>query len=158
MPSAINTSNNVNPRSLPIRRISCDDTAFSVLAGLPDCLCSLKQRPYPIENFELRGRLNPLIAHADRSCNRLNDNGQNVVARIHQMHRRWINPSSGVEKQIGPTGFFFPLTRQDIDRKSTRLNSSHTVISYAVFCLKKKTFCQNKVSSASEEHHNGSPI
>src|SRR5947207_3010436 len=26
----------------------------------------------------------------------------------------------------------------DRDRKSTRLNSSHTVISYAVFCLKKK--------------------
>src|SRR2546426_1966368 len=26
-----------------------------------------------------------------------------------------------------------------IDRKSTRLNSSHLVISYAVFCLKKKT-------------------
>src|SRR5438034_2307802 len=26
-----------------------------------------------------------------------------------------------------------------LDRKSTRLNSSHTVISYAVFCLKKKT-------------------
>src|SRR5438132_7083361 len=28
--------------------------------------------------------------------------------------------------------------RQGSDRKSTRLNSSHTVISYAVFCLKKK--------------------
>src|SRR5947207_8292256 len=27
---------------------------------------------------------------------------------------------------------------QGRDRKSTRLNSSHTVISYAVFCLKKK--------------------
>src|SRR3954449_13402503 len=26
-----------------------------------------------------------------------------------------------------------------LDRKSTRLNSSHTLISYAVFCLKKKT-------------------
>src|SRR5688572_32570250 len=26
------------------------------------------------------------------------------------------------------------------DRKSTRLNSSHSQISYAVFCLKKKTF------------------
>src|SRR3954449_811936 len=26
-----------------------------------------------------------------------------------------------------------------VDRKSTRLNSSHTLISYAVFCLKKKT-------------------
>src|SRR5260221_2990334 len=32
-----------------------------------------------------------------------------------------------------------PATLQAlIDRKSTRLNSSHTVISYAVFCLKKK--------------------
>src|SRR5256885_11647664 len=31
------------------------------------------------------------------------------------------------------------LTRRvGIDRKSTRLNSSHLVISYAVFCLKKK--------------------
>src|SRR5256885_3235689 len=31
------------------------------------------------------------------------------------------------------------MTRMDIkDRKSTRLNSSHLVISYAVFCLKKK--------------------
>src|SRR5260221_8435968 len=30
------------------------------------------------------------------------------------------------------------------DRKSTRLNSSHTVISYAVFCLKKK---KNKFNS-----------
>src|SRR5688500_19981147 len=27
------------------------------------------------------------------------------------------------------------------DRKSTRLNSSHLVISYAVFCLKKKNIC-----------------
>src|SRR5574341_1563122 len=29
-------------------------------------------------------------------------------------------------------------TRDQIDRKSTRLNSSHQLISYAVFCLKKK--------------------
>src|SRR5476649_327924 len=30
-----------------------------------------------------------------------------------------------------------PLAVGALDRKSTRLNSSHTVISYAVFCLKK---------------------
>src|SRR5256885_11792709 len=30
------------------------------------------------------------------------------------------------------------LLIRDLDRKSTRLNSSHLVISYAVFCLKKK--------------------
>src|SRR5256885_8046049 len=30
------------------------------------------------------------------------------------------------------------ITMEEVDRKSTRLNSSHLVISYAVFCLKKK--------------------
>src|SRR2546426_3288191 len=35
-----------------------------------------------------------------------------------------------------------------VDRKSTRLNSSHLVISYAVFCLKKKnTYEENTISS-----------
>src|SRR2546426_2250935 len=37
--------------------------------------------------------------------------------------------------QLAPT---YPDTAPTIDRKSTRLNSSHLVISYAVFCLKKK--------------------
>src|SRR5436190_16377554 len=32
------------------------------------------------------------------------------------------------------------------DRKSTRLNSSHTVISYAVFCLKKKKKNKQKIN------------
>src|SRR5437667_3263536 len=40
-------------------------------------------------------------------------------------------------------GFGDPAKRSEsvgyIDRKSTRLNSSHITISYAVFCLKKKT-------------------
>src|SRR5438552_6099902 len=31
-----------------------------------------------------------------------------------------------------------PRWRVGLDRKSTRLNSSHQIISYAVFCLKKK--------------------
>src|SRR5689334_24851895 len=30
------------------------------------------------------------------------------------------------------------------DRKSTRLNSSHSSISYAVFCLKKKKYCSHR--------------
>src|SRR2546430_11334524 len=37
-----------------------------------------------------------------------------------------------------------PYTGDDPDRKSTRLNSSHSQISYAVFCLKKK---KNKKTS-----------
>src|SRR5256885_11138364 len=36
--------------------------------------------------------------------------------------------------------YVFPImeSNSSLDRKSTRLNSSHLVISYAVFCLKKK--------------------
>src|SRR5690625_6918644 len=41
------------------------------------------------------------------------------------------------------------------DRKSTRLNSSHVAISYAVFCLKKKTseFIQNHKKTQPEEDY-----
>src|SRR5688572_31558873 len=39
------------------------------------------------------------------------------------------------------------LCRQVGDRKSTRLNSSHSQISYAVFCLKKKKKHQHTTSS-----------
>src|SRR5438034_8541499 len=38
------------------------------------------------------------------------------------------------------------LHASELDRKSTRLNSSHTVISYAVFCLKKKKKKKNHKS------------
>src|SRR5438552_10601001 len=36
------------------------------------------------------------------------------------------------------------------DRKSTRLNSSHQIISYAVFCLKKKKKKENKTKYSKE--------
>src|SRR2546427_8756313 len=46
------------------------------------------------------------------------------------------------------TGLRMPRERDDLldparDRKSTRLNSSHSQISYAVFCLKKKKQTRN---------------
>src|SRR5438034_2142323 len=46
------------------------------------------------------------------------------------------NESGTLENQTGSP--FRRLGIRRLDRKSTRLNSSHTVISYAVFCLKKK--------------------
>src|SRR5215211_7992045 len=42
------------------------------------------------------------------------------------------------------------------DRKSTRLNSSHTVISYAVFCLKKKK--ENKQQDSNNEEADGNIV
>src|SRR5688572_23225066 len=43
----------------------------------------------------------------------------------------------------------------ETDRKSTRLNSSHSQISYAVFCLKKKTPCLARRSRASPPRARG---
>src|SRR5256885_9095121 len=43
----------------------------------------------------------------------------------------WVNQPDGARARLKVNLHF-------VDRKSTRLNSSHLVISYAVFCLKKK--------------------
>src|SRR3712207_8707347 len=45
---------------------------------------------------------------------------------------------SGVVDAVGPDVSGFAAGDEVLDRKSTRLNSSHANISYAVFCLKKK--------------------
>src|SRR5689334_23972009 len=50
------------------------------------------------------------------------------------------SPEPRLLRRYGPESL--PFLRHDsrrLDRKSTRLNSSHSSISYAVFCLKKKT-------------------
>src|SRR2546430_11160296 len=57
-----------------------------------------------------------------RQKNRLS---RQVARLLHALDR-----SQGLRRQRG--------ARPDVDRKSTRLNSSHSQISYAVFCLKKK--------------------
>src|SRR2546430_11953388 len=43
------------------------------------------------------------------------------------------------------------------DRKSTRLNSSHSQISYAVFCLKKKTIITRPTTATGPEHPSPPP-
>src|SRR3712207_6865303 len=45
-------------------------------------------------------------------------------------------PAAGLGRLVGCQGL---VDLEEVDRKSTRLNSSHANISYAVFCLKKKT-------------------
>src|SRR3712207_7884376 len=45
------------------------------------------------------------------------------------------------------------MLRRGEDRKSTRLNSSHANISYAVFCLKKKKTRQRQCTTSNQRHH-----
>src|SRR2546430_11038889 len=46
-----------------------------------------------------------------------------------------------------------PLAARRTDRKSTRLNSSHSQISYAVFCLKKKKITLYKRTDTTHARH-----
>src|SRR5256885_7751180 len=56
--------------------------------------------------------------------------GGGVRVRQHSAHHQ-----GGPVPHLGPPAV---LPGHHVDRKSTRLNSSHLVISYAVFCLNKK--------------------
>src|SRR5256886_14983157 len=61
---------------------------------------------------------------------------ESTVSRV--TNEKYVQPPRG----LLPLKFFFSsglsTTTGEEDRKSTRLNSSHSQISYAVFCLKKK--------------------
>src|SRR5947208_9614847 len=61
--------------------------------------------------------------------------GRGAVVRNWTIHGTRKSQAFGI-------GVFGTCVQPAQDRKSTRLNSSHQIISYAVFCLKKKT--QNK--------------
>src|SRR5256885_12018318 len=50
----------------------------------------------------------------------------------------WVRTRQGHGVDAGTLSFKAGDSLHGTDRKSTRLNSSHLVISYAVFCLKKK--------------------
>src|SRR5688572_31755597 len=58
--------------------------------------------------------------------------------------------------ELVPPERFIAIAEETLDRKSTRLNSSHSQISYAVFCLKKKkknTITSNYIYQLSHRAH-----
>src|SRR5258708_9911866 len=72
------------------------------------------------------------------------DGAENHLAGAHRVHAlpalgQLLRVADDVEAGHGGQGGPRPVREGDaVDRKSTRLNSSHQIISYAVFCLKKK--------------------
>src|SRR6266550_163369 len=72
-------------------------------------------------------RLDDLIEVLDRRRGVVLSSGTTVPGRYESFDLGFSDPPL----QLETVGF-------DLDRKSTRLNSSHGYISYAVFCLKKK--------------------
>src|SRR3989454_7532880 len=90
------------------------------------------------------------VLQPDRSHSRANhhfsaplfDRLATATVKLAQRHGRDADP-----KTVSVSEECFP----EKDRKSTRLNSSHLVISYAVFCLKKKK--NKKPTSIHNEYH-----
>src|SRR5207245_3510241 len=62
--------------------------------------------------------------------------GRNVVAK--DLRAEGVGHAGEVEQVFHAERYADGTVVQRLDRKSTRLNSSHGSISYAVFCLKKK--------------------
>ena len=60
--------------------------------------------------------------------------------------------TDGYELSLSNSGKVFVRFNQQTDRKSTRLNSSHQIISYAVFCLKKKKKHNTRHSVHKKQH------
>src|SRR2546430_12240984 len=61
-----------------------------------------------------------------------------LLSRLGPRLRRQGSQERDAGRRQGPRGPVGAGAAQGGDRKSTRLNSSHSQISYAVFCLKKK--------------------
>src|SRR5688572_32071667 len=62
-----------------------------------------------------------------------------------------VSQRDGPAIHVQPVWIDLELLQAGEDRKSTRLNSSHSQISYAVFCLKKKT--QNRLTTRRGSPH-----
>src|SRR5690554_7173043 len=103
----------------------------------------------PLGQCRAGGRLDPIYGGADPA------EGNQMVDPAQQLDHHQGDHHYGDEEQHGPAALPIgagleyydahyaeqegPMKVDSTDRKSTRLNSSHVRISYAVFCLKKKT-------------------
>src|SRR5207244_13094878 len=108
------------------------------LAFIPALRCATPPPPTPTlfpytTLFRSRVRI-----HADKRVRGSGDEARKVMAEL----KIEVAPSGGglhVVTHYPKRGDgFFDWMLGSQDRKSTRLNSSHQIISYAVFCLKKK--------------------
>src|SRR5258708_27389060 len=68
----------------------------------------------------------------------VSDLARGLVGRGHDVHVYAATGSQIPGVEVIDTGIDPRSLAGTLDRKSTRLNSSHQIISYAVFCLKKK--------------------
>src|SRR2546429_7384972 len=88
-----------------------------------------------------RNRLPPPVCARRRKICRIHENVVRLRVQTHglgaqfRLHLLYLTE---LVRRVFVEDVHKTFARRDVDRKSTRLNSSHGYISYAVFCLKKK--------------------
>src|SRR2546429_4125997 len=95
--------------------------------------------PFAIDNRKKRGEGKPETFNFlgfTHVCAKKRSNGMFTVVR--QTIRKRLQAKLNEVKAELRRRMHIPIPEQGRDRKSTRLNSSHGYISYAVFCLKQK--------------------
>src|SRR5688572_8156311 len=118
------------------RRIRISDTDFTVVGVSPAAFKGLAQDVWPsfyIPFAMLREAQNPPLddlTRRDRRAIRVKGRLKSGVTLAQARQE-----VAGIAEDLARAN---PDTNRGQDRKSTRLNSSHSQISYAVFCLKKK--------------------
>src|SRR5438477_5399240 len=83
-------------------------------------------------------------SHFGRNAKRL----KNTIADLDRAHLLRLGKAGNVRRARDPNS-----QRLKGDRKSTRLNSSHMSISYAVFCLKKKKTRNYNAKTMARSYH-----
>src|SRR5256885_4549267 len=105
---------------------------------------------------QLRGQLDVInkkaVIYSDSdqlgSTYEVTDIPQEHVAAVDKAYKELVEQISNIDDEIAEV-----VLEEKPDRKSTRLNSSHLVISYAVFCLKKKKNEQLRFRCDLYTHH-----
>src|SRR5256885_2960817 len=114
------------------------------------CFFSSRRR-----HTRLQGDWSSDVCSSDLDCR-----GRLAAARLAELGRRSLAKPLGAAPRLPPPGAkrLGPPAARRLereaagDRKSTRLNSSHLVISYAVFCLKKKKNTQTRSAAFAPDH------
>src|SRR5207249_6919604 len=96
--------------------------------------------PRPLHSFPTRRSSDLIVSHHSRpAVERFLAEGQRRGLALPGMFGVFYYRSANT-RTLETLREFLPVPVAELrDRKSTRLNSSHVSISYAVFCLKKKT-------------------
>src|SRR5258708_4639405 len=94
--------------------------------------------PTTIHKIVLRGMPGSSGGGASRSSVSLPQWGQSIIVPVFSAGNSMCPPHSRHSPFKYFVRFILKASVASADRKSTRLNSSHQIISYAVFCLKKK--------------------